>query len=120
MSLSVCLMTRDAEPNLERVLRSVALLGAEVIVADTGSACPIGGMSGSDPTITIPSVRITKTDGTQYFFGLNRLPGWASGNANTPETSSVFTVPVYGNNSGEPCYQATFAASPWDEMSPLP
>ncbi len=37
MSLSVCLITRDAEEKLERVLRSVASLGAEVIVADTGS-----------------------------------------------------------------------------------
>lgn len=34
---------------------------------------------------------ITKTDGTQYWFGANRLPGWASGK---PETQSVYTVPV--------------------------
>jgi hypothetical protein len=37
MSLSVCLLTRDAEQHLERVLGSVAGLQAEVIVADTGS-----------------------------------------------------------------------------------
>jgi hypothetical protein len=36
-SLSVCLVTRDAEHNIERALRSVAPLGAEVLVADTGS-----------------------------------------------------------------------------------
>jgi len=37
MSLSICLITRDAERNIERVLRSVALLRCEVVVADTGS-----------------------------------------------------------------------------------
>jgi tetratricopeptide (TPR) repeat protein len=37
MSLSICLLTRDAEKNLERALRSLAPLQAEVIVADTGS-----------------------------------------------------------------------------------
>jgi hypothetical protein len=36
-SLSICLLTRDAEPKMERVLRSVASLGAEVLVGDTGS-----------------------------------------------------------------------------------
>src|SRR5439155_2046407 len=37
MSLTVCLITRDAEEKLERTLRSVAPLGAELLVADTGS-----------------------------------------------------------------------------------
>ena len=37
MSLSICLITRNAERTLKRVLDSVAGLGAEVIVADTGS-----------------------------------------------------------------------------------
>ncbi|WP_433607367.1 RHS repeat domain-containing protein [Dactylosporangium sp. CA-139114] len=53
--------------------------------------------------------RVTTTDGTEYYFGLNRLPGWQSGN---PETQSVFYEPVYGNNTGEPCNSAAgFAAS---------
>lgn len=52
--------------------------------------------------------RITSTDGTQYYFGLNRLPGWSSGNT---ETASTWTVPVAGNNSGEPCHQSSFDAS---------
>ncbi|PZT77541.1 sugar-binding protein [Streptomyces sp. AC1-42W] len=47
--------------------------------------------------------KITTRDGTQYFFGRNRLPGWAEGK---PETGSVFTVPVFGNHAGEPCYKA--------------
>jgi RHS repeat-associated protein len=48
--------------------------------------------------------KVTGTDGTQYFFGLNRLPGWR---VNTdPETASVAYVPVFGNNTNEPCSAA--------------
>ncbi|MFJ5830109.1 hypothetical protein, partial [Streptomyces sp. NPDC093089] len=58
--------------------------------------------------------KVTGTDGTQYFFGLNRLPGWTDGGTITPDddspsTNSTWTVPVFGNHSGEPCYNATFA-----------
>ncbi|SDJ61425.1 RHS repeat-associated core domain-containing protein [Nonomuraea jiangxiensis] len=53
--------------------------------------------------------RVTTLDGAQYTFGLNRLPGWVSGK---PETKSVQTVPVFGNNSGEPCYSST-PANAW-------
>ncbi|MET9274816.1 RHS repeat-associated core domain-containing protein [Kribbella sp. NPDC003557] len=52
--------------------------------------------------------RVTTPDGTEYYFGLTRLPGWESGRATT---NSTWTVPVYGNDDGEPCHQATFAAS---------
>ncbi|MBO3747217.1 type IV secretion protein Rhs [Streptosporangiaceae bacterium NEAU-GS5] len=52
--------------------------------------------------------KITQPDGTQYWFGLNRLPGWVSGK---PVTNSAWTVPVAGNNTGEPCRQTTFDAS---------
>ncbi|WP_052744899.1 RHS repeat-associated core domain-containing protein [Micromonospora sp. HK10] len=52
--------------------------------------------------------RLTSPDGTQYFFGLNRLPGWQAGN---PETNSAWTVPVFGNQSGEPCNTGTFVTS---------
>lgn len=50
--------------------------------------------------------RVTTTDGTEYYFGLNRLPGWVSGNE---ETDSTWTAPVFGDDSGEPCYNATFS-----------
>ncbi|WP_406185582.1 RHS repeat-associated core domain-containing protein [Streptomyces sp. NBC_01006] len=53
--------------------------------------------------------KITTTDGTQYFFGLNRLPGWKD--ASTPTTNSAWTVPVFGNQAGEPCYNASFASA---------
>lgn len=52
--------------------------------------------------------KLTTVDGTQYFFGLNHLPGWQAGNL---ETQSTWTEPVFGNNPGEPCNAATFAAS---------
>jgi hypothetical protein len=48
--------------------------------------------------------KITTSDGTQYFFGLNRLPGWTTG---ATETNSAWTVPVFGNNPNEPCNKAT-------------
>lgn len=51
------------------------------------------------------------TDGTQYFFGLNQLPGFGSGNR---ATNSAWTVPVFGNDPGEPCHASTFAASSCD------
>ncbi|WP_073813537.1 RHS repeat domain-containing protein [Kitasatospora sp. CB01950] len=52
--------------------------------------------------------RATTTDGTSYYFGYNRLPNWTAGQ---PETKSVYTVPVFGNDAGEPCNASTFAAS---------
>ncbi|MFD5620938.1 polymorphic toxin-type HINT domain-containing protein [Streptomyces yangpuensis] len=52
--------------------------------------------------------KATIADGTQYFFGHNRLPNWATGK---PETKSVFTVPVFGDDANEPCHASTFAAS---------
>ncbi|MET8170134.1 RHS repeat-associated core domain-containing protein [Streptomyces sp. NPDC005329] len=42
---------------------------------------------------------VTTGDGTRYVFGLNKLPG-----ANTERTNSVWTVPVFGDDSGEPGY----------------
>ncbi|MFH8614206.1 polymorphic toxin-type HINT domain-containing protein [Streptomyces sp. NPDC017979] len=45
-------------------------------------------------------------DGTEYYFGLNKRLGWAAGK---PETKSTWTVPVTGDDSGEPCYNAVFA-----------
>ncbi|MGW4379730.1 polymorphic toxin-type HINT domain-containing protein [Kitasatospora sp. NPDC004531] len=52
--------------------------------------------------------KATTPDGTTYYFGYNRLPNWTS---DMPETKSVYTVPVFGNNAGEPCNTSTFAAS---------
>ncbi|MDT9683495.1 RHS repeat-associated core domain-containing protein [Streptomyces sp. TRM76323] len=48
---------------------------------------------------------VTTTDGTKYFYGLNKI---GDGHA---DTQSVLTVPVFGNHPGEPCHADTFAAS---------
>ncbi|MEV6302194.1 RHS repeat-associated core domain-containing protein [Actinoplanes sp. NPDC051861] len=53
---------------------------------------------------------VTTTDGTRYYFGLNRLPGQSS------DTNSAWTVPVYGNHSGEPCHGDTFGKSACDQV----
>ncbi|MCJ1715125.1 RHS repeat-associated core domain-containing protein [Curtobacterium sp. VKM Ac-2922] len=86
--------------------------GAWKLLADDGSRIEhlVGTAQGcqSNGTYDTDCWRVTTTDGTQYYFGLNRLPSWASGNATT---NSAWTVPVYGNDSGEPCHAATFAAS---------
>ncbi|WP_335988916.1 RHS repeat-associated core domain-containing protein [Glycomyces sp. MUSA5-2] len=49
--------------------------------------------------------KVTTTDGTQYFFGRHRLPGYESTDT---ATNSTWTVPVFGDDSGEECYNATF------------
>ncbi|MEU1278573.1 RHS repeat-associated core domain-containing protein [Streptomyces sp. NPDC005805] len=51
---------------------------------------------------------VTTSDGTEYHFGLNRLPGWASG---AEETKSTWTAPVFGDDPGEHCYNTTFTAA---------
>ncbi|MEV4708509.1 RHS repeat-associated core domain-containing protein [Actinoplanes sp. NPDC049316] len=56
--------------------------------------------------------KVTTPNGTEYYFGLNRLPGWSS---NKEETKSAWTVPIYGDDSGEPCYNATFTSAYCDQ-----
>ncbi|WP_411101037.1 polymorphic toxin-type HINT domain-containing protein [Streptomyces sp. x-45] len=81
----------------------------------TGAANDDKGTSGKDGVGE--HWRITAADGTQYYFGLNRLPGWSDHGDDTddpktkddPETNSALTVPVFGNHEGEPCYKSTFA-----------
>ncbi|TDU78987.1 intein/intein/RHS repeat-associated protein [Streptomyces sp. KS 21] len=71
-----------------------------------------GASNGDQGTAGVDGVgehwKVTTADGTQYFFGLNRLPGWKD--ASTPTTNSTWTVPVFGNQAGEPCYNASFAS----------
>ncbi|MBR7828697.1 hypothetical protein KDK95_20480 [Actinospica sp. MGRD01-02] len=52
---------------------------------------------------------ITTADGTEYYFGLNQLPGFASGD---PTTNSVDTEPVYSTaDLTGSCYNSTFSKS---------
>ncbi|WP_405056347.1 hypothetical protein OG474_26850 [Kribbella sp. NBC_01505] len=43
--------------------------------------------------------KVTTTDGTQYYFGKHKLKPTM-----TELTNSVYTVPVYGDDVGEPCH----------------
>ena len=52
--------------------------------------------------------RLTDPDGVRYYFGYNRLPGWADGKKTT---DSTWTAPVFGDDAGEPCHASTFAGS---------
>ncbi|MGY1454770.1 polymorphic toxin-type HINT domain-containing protein [Streptomyces sp. SS8] len=52
--------------------------------------------------------RLTDPQGNRYYFGYNRLPGWASGKETT---ASTWTVPVFGDDAGEPCHASAFADS---------
>ncbi|MFF8445998.1 polymorphic toxin-type HINT domain-containing protein [Streptomyces californicus] len=52
--------------------------------------------------------KVTTSDGTEYWFGLNRLPGWTTGKETT---ESTWTVPVFGDDAGEPCHNATFTSA---------
>ncbi|WP_238014582.1 polymorphic toxin-type HINT domain-containing protein [Dactylosporangium sp. AC04546] len=56
--------------------------------------------------------KITVPDGTEYYFGLNRLFGWV---ANNEETNSVWTLPVFGDDLNEPCYNSTFDNAACDQ-----
>jgi RHS repeat-associated protein len=55
--------------------------------------------------------KVTTANGTQYFYGLNRLPGYTGTAPANKTTNSAWTLPVAGNNSGEPCHAATFTGS---------
>ncbi|MFE4591878.1 ricin-type beta-trefoil lectin domain protein [Streptomyces laurentii] len=52
--------------------------------------------------------RLTTRDGTRYYFGRNDVDGATGTRA---PTDSVSKVPVFGNQAGEPCHQAAYAAS---------
>ncbi|MFF5621051.1 RHS repeat-associated core domain-containing protein [[Kitasatospora] papulosa] len=52
--------------------------------------------------------RVTTPDGTRYYFGYNRPQGWATGK---DDTNSTWTVPVYGNQTDEPCHATEFKDS---------
>ncbi|WP_405535280.1 RHS repeat domain-containing protein [Streptomyces canus] len=52
--------------------------------------------------------QVTTPDGTRYYFGYNRLPGWSEGKA---QTNSTWTTPVFGNHDKEPCHADAYKDS---------
>ncbi|WP_254550548.1 RHS repeat domain-containing protein [Catellatospora tritici] len=57
---------------------------------------------------------VTSRNGTVYYFGRNKLPGWTSGKALTNSTDSE---PVYSPHSGGPCYNSSGFSSSWCTMA---
>lgn len=47
--------------------------------------------------------KVSTVDGSVYYFGLTRLPGWTTGDR---ETNSALGEPVYSNHNGDPCIDA--------------
>jgi RHS repeat-associated protein len=54
---------------------------------------------------------LTTSDGTQYYFGLNRPTGYTGTAPANKTTGSVWTEPVAGNQAGEPCHGSSFTGS---------
>ncbi|MGW5421873.1 polymorphic toxin-type HINT domain-containing protein [Streptomyces sp. NPDC003943] len=57
--------------------------------------------------------KVTTTEGTDYYFGANHLPG---GDGSDTASNSVNTVPVYHPKSGDPCYSASTGLASWCQM----
>jgi hypothetical protein len=87
-----------------------------VIVADTVAGCPPGGMGGADPTITIPSIRVTQADGAlikaNLAGGVNvtltRDPAFMAG------ADAAGRVKVFTPGPGAPFFQPGSSISHWD------
>ncbi|MFF4424054.1 polymorphic toxin-type HINT domain-containing protein [Streptomyces sp. NPDC001549] len=54
---------------------------------------------------------VTTRDGMRYHYGRHSVGTHGDGSSPKTVTDSVFTVPVFGNHPGEPCYQAAYANS---------
>ncbi|MFD7959325.1 RHS repeat domain-containing protein [Streptomyces zaomyceticus] len=76
--------------------------GTKIVKSTSSAADNYGDNNGDDNG---EYWKVTTPDGTQYYFGANRMEGWATGKT---ETRSTWTVPVFGNHTGEPCYNAAF------------
>ncbi|MFB7677595.1 RHS repeat-associated core domain-containing protein [Kitasatospora purpeofusca] len=57
--------------------------------------------------------RVTTSDGVEYYFGRNHLPG---GDGTDPATDSALGVPVYAPNNGDPCHTAAAGKGSWCTM----
>ncbi|WFE27296.1 RHS repeat-associated core domain-containing protein [Solwaraspora sp. WMMD791] len=98
------------EPNAKLVWQGQS---TEIVLSDTDGKWRLAGDDGSRIEL-LPSQhgyteggeawRLTTTDGTQFYFGRQRLPGWNTGDR---ETNSVMGQAVFSNHTWEPCYQPT-------------
>lgn len=78
------------------------------LVADDGTTKVEDLTGATNGTTNGEYFKVTEA-GTQYFFGMNRLPGWATGDATT---QSAWTEPVYQAHSGvTACPSGSFAST---------
>ncbi|MFK0180579.1 RHS repeat-associated core domain-containing protein [Streptomyces xanthochromogenes] len=58
-------------------------------------------------------IKVSTTDGSVYYFGLNHLPG---GDKTDQASNSAWTEPVYSPNKADPCYDSTKGNTSWCQM----
>ncbi|MFE5522523.1 ricin-type beta-trefoil lectin domain protein [Streptomyces virginiae] len=87
-----------------------ATSGAWVPVTDDGSKVELKTGSGNGAKDGEYWV-VTTRDGMRYHYGRHNIGTHGDGTSPKTVTDSVFTVPVFGNHPGEPCYQAAYANS---------
>ncbi|MFD9791416.1 RHS repeat-associated core domain-containing protein [Streptomyces sp. NPDC059070] len=58
-------------------------------------------------------IKVSTTDGSVYYFGLNHLPG---GDKTDTASNSAWTEPVYSPNSKDPCYDSAKGNASWCQM----
>ncbi|PZP28387.1 MAG: peptidase [Roseateles depolymerans] len=99
-------------------VKNLQLAGAKAVLVADNVVEPIAGMSGTDPTITIPSVRILKTDGDAIKAALlNRVRGKPA-----PELQASLSASVTGqyagtDSAGRPLLYTPAAFSPGSSVS---
>ncbi|MFJ2746718.1 polymorphic toxin-type HINT domain-containing protein [Streptomyces sp. NPDC087297] len=87
-----------------------AVSGAWVPASDDGSKVELKTGSGNGAKDGEYWV-VTTRDGMRYHYGRHSVGTHGDGSSPKTVTDSVFTVPVFGNHPGEPCYQAAWANS---------
>jgi len=95
--------TGDLCPNGEQV--ALSLNGVTTPLVDGSSGWQAEADSGAKVNRSGNSWEVIEPDGEQYWFGVNELPGWTSGDATT---NSVWSVPVW-----QGCGQQAFCSVPW-------
>ncbi|MFF7245220.1 RHS repeat-associated core domain-containing protein [Embleya sp. NPDC008237] len=58
--------------------------------------------------------KLTGPDGAQYFFGIGHKPG---GDNSDAASNSAWTLPIYGNNAGEPCNKPAGFDASWCQQA---
>jgi len=84
---------------------SVSLNGTTTTLVDDGGKWTGEADGGETIKQTGNTWEIIEPNGVQYYFGLNQLPGYTTGD---PVTNSLWTAPVW-----EGCGQAAFCNLPW-------